>query len=84
MVKCRVVRLLAAVLTALGRLVVLLQPPNGEALLVDGVSQAPETPALALNNVPPDTYRKGQKHITRSPGMYQRVLTARYGTLELF
>ena len=84
MVKCRVVRLLAAVLPTLGLLVVLLQPPDGEALLVGRVGQAPEAPTLALDDVPTCTYRKGQKHITRSPGMYPGILTARNGTLELF
>ena len=79
-VKCQVVRLFAAVLTALGLLVVLLQPPNGEALLVGGVGQAPETPALALNDVPTCTIRKGQKHVTRSPGMYQRIHSHEWDT----
>ena len=52
--------------------------------LLAGVGQAPEAPAFALYDVPPSTYGKGQKHVTRSPGMYLRILTARYGTLELF
>ena len=78
--KCRVVRLLAAVLPTLGLLVVLLQPPDGEAFLVGGVGQAPEAPAPALDNVPAGTYRKGQKNITRSPGMHLGILTARNGT----
>ena len=64
MVQCRVVRLLASILTTLGLLVVLLQPPEGEAVLVGRVSQAPEAPTLALDDVPVCTYRKGQKHIT--------------------
>ena len=60
MVKCRVVGLLTAVLATLGLLVVLLQPSDGEALLAGRVGQAPETPALAFNDVPPSTYREGQ------------------------
>ena len=44
MVKRQVVRLLTAILTTLGLLVVLLQPPDGEALLIGGVGQAPEAP----------------------------------------
>ena len=46
MVKCQVVGLLTAVLPTLGLLAVLLQPPDGEALLAGGVGQAPEAPAL--------------------------------------
>ena len=64
MLKCRVVGLLTAVLPTLRLLVVLLQPPDGEALLAGGVGKAPETPAFAHDNIPPSTYRKGQKHIT--------------------
>ena len=77
------VGLLAAVLPTLGLLVVLLQPPDGEALLAGGVGKAPEAPAFALHNVPPSTYGKRQEHITRSPGMYLKILTARDGALEL-
>ena len=70
MVKRWVVGLLAAFLPALGLLVVLLQPPDGEALLTGGVGKALEAPAFALHYVPPSTYRERQKHVTRSPGMY--------------
>ena len=83
MVQFWVVRLLASVLTTLSLLVVLLQPPDGEAVLVGGVSQAPEAPTLALDDVLASTYREGQKHITHSPGMYPGILTARNRTLEL-
>ena len=52
MVQCQVVRLLAAVLTTLGFFVILLQPPDGEALLVGRAGKAPEAPTFALDDVP--------------------------------
>ena len=83
MMQCWVMRLLAAVLPTLSLLVVLLQPSDGEAVLVGRVGQAPEAPTCALDDVPACTYRQGQKHITQSPGMYPRILIARNRTLEL-
>ena len=83
MVQHRMVRQFATVLTTLGLLVVLLQPPDGVAVSVCGVGHAPGAPLLAFDNVPPRTFRKGQKHITLSPGMWPRIVTARNGTFEV-
>ena len=83
MVQCRVVWQFATVLTTLGLLVILLQPPDGVAVLVSRVGHTPGAPLLAFDNVPPPTYRKGQKHITLSPGMWPRIVTARNGTFEV-